>query len=287
MTHSLANQEVAHNNMAEHHTHLAHQHVSARKKALLLGRQLGLASEQAYHPAQSSLAERAAHRAHTLANQYQTNVETIFALALNYTPSDVTGVELDPDWSHQFFMMAEQIQNRTMQDLWARILASEIVNPGNFSLRTLALLKQLTYREAQMLEKALTMAAKVNHEPRFKLVSGYRLSGGIGQYFRRNTNFNLSLSQFGLPYSSMLTLVDAGIFHSSEFETGELNRKTPIHLSFPGLSMQLIPKRRHLQLKYYRLTPIGDELAQLVPPKAEPAYYQALQQQFAQDFIID
>ncbi|MGL5359238.1 MAG: TIGR03899 family protein, partial [Shewanella sp.] len=177
--------------MAEPHNHSDPQQVSARKKALLLGRQLGLASEQDYRPAQSSITERAQYRAQKRATEYQTNVETIFALALSYTPSDVTGVELDPDWSHQFFMMAEQIHNRKMQDLWARILASEIVNPGNFSLRTLALLQQLTYREAQLLEKALTLAAKVNQEPRLKLISGYRLTGGIGQYFRKNTNFNL------------------------------------------------------------------------------------------------
>ena len=112
--------------------------VSARKKALLLGRQLGLASEEEYRPANASIAERAQHRQRKLASQYQANVETIFALALSYTSSDMTGVDLDPDWSHQFFLMAEQIHNRKMQDLWARILSSEIINPGNFSLRTLS-----------------------------------------------------------------------------------------------------------------------------------------------------
>ncbi|MGL6123520.1 MAG: TIGR03899 family protein [Shewanella sp.] len=260
--------------------------VSARKKALLLGRQLGLASEQEYRPANASIAERAQQRARKLSSQYQANVETIFALALSYTPSDVTGVDLDPDWSHQFFLMAEQIHNRKMQDLWARILSSEIVNPGNFSLRTLALLKQLTHREAQILEKALGMAAKVNNEQRLKLISGYRLSGGIGQYFRKVSSVNLGLSQFGLPYSSILTLVDAGILHSSEFETGLLN-KTPIQLALQGIQMKLTPKSGNLLFSYYRLTPIGDELAQLVLPKLDQEYLKALQLLFAKDFKIE
>lgn len=261
--------------------------VSARKKALLLGRQLGLASEEEYRPANASIAERAQHRQRKLASQYQANVETIFALALSYTSSDMTGVDLDPDWSHQFFLMAEQIHNRKMQDLWARILSSEIINPGNFSLRTLALLKQLTHREAQILEKALGMAAKVNNEQRLKLISGYRLTGGIGQYFRKHTNITLGLSQFGLPYSSILTLVDAGILHSSEFETGLLNSKTPIKLTMPGIQMKLTPKSGNLLFSYYRLTPIGDELAQLVLPKQDQEYLKALQALFAKDFKIE
>lgn len=262
--------------------------VSARKKALLLGRQLGLASEQEYRPANASVAERAQHRARKLASQHQTNVETIFALALSYTPSDVTGVELDPDWSYQFFAMAEQIHNRRMQDLWARILSSEIVNPGNFSLRTLALLKQLTHREAQILEKALGMAVKVNHEQRLKLIVGYRLSGGIGQYFRKTSAVNLGMSQFGMPYSNILTLVDAGILHSSEFETGLLNSKTPIHFALQNTQMKLTPKSGHLLFSYYRFTPIGDELAQLVTPnKVDSEYLKAMQALFAKDFKID
>ncbi len=261
--------------------------VSARKKALLLGRQLGLASERNYRPANASLAERAEQRSRKLANQYQTNLETIFALALNYTPSDVTGVELDPDWSHQFFLMAEQIHNRKMQDLWARILSSEIVNPGNFSLRTLALLKQLTHREAQILEKALGMAARVNQEQRLKLISGYHYIGGIGQYFRKHNSVTLALSQFGLPYSNILTLVDAGILYGSEFETGEINSKHPVHLVLPGAQMKLTPKRGNILFNYYRLTPIGDELVQLVQPKQDENYLKALRVLFAKDFKIE
>jgi len=136
--------------------------VSARKKTLLLGRIIGLASEEDYRPSTASVAERAEYRQRKQLSQYQTNLESIFALAINYTPSDVTGVELDPYWLSQFFQMAEQIHNRKMQDLWARILASEIVNPGNFSLRTLAVLLQLTFREALIFEKAFGMSVQVN-----------------------------------------------------------------------------------------------------------------------------
>ncbi|MCL1096845.1 TIGR03899 family protein [Shewanella gelidii] len=260
--------------------------VSARKKALLLGRQLGLVSDDNYKGANASIIERTQHRQQRLLNQYQLNLETVYKLALSYTSSDVTGVDLDPDWSHQFFQMAEQIHNRKMQDLWARILASEIASPGNFSLRSLALLQQLTHREAQILEKALGMSVRVNKENRLKLISGYRISGGLGRLFRKSPATSLALSQFGLPYSNILTLVDAGILHRSEFETGLLNRKEPITLTMMDQQIHLRPKSEHLLFSYYRFTPIGDELSQLIQPKFDLEYLRSLKAQFSQDFVI-
>ncbi|ABI70663.1 MULTISPECIES: TIGR03899 family protein [Shewanella] len=261
--------------------------VSARKKTLLLGRIIGLASEEDYRPSTASVAERAEYRQRKQLSQYQTNLESIFALAINYTPSDVTGVELDPDWRYQFFQMAEQIHNRKMQDLWARILASEIVNPGNFSLRTLAVLLQLTFREALIFEKALGMSVKINTEPRFKLLSSYRINGGMKQYFRKHTQTNFGLSQFGLPYSSILTLVDAGILHKSEFETGLLNSNEHIQLTMCNATLSLKPKHQHLLFTYYRFTTVGDELCQLIQAKSDDEFINAVKTMLAKDFMVN
>ncbi|AZG72311.1 TIGR03899 family protein [Shewanella livingstonensis] len=260
--------------------------VSARKKTLLLGRIIGLASEEDYRPSTASVAERAEYRQRKQLSQHQTNLESIFALAINYTPSDVTGVELDPDWRYQFFQMAEQIHNRKMQDLWARILASEIVNPGNFSLRTLAVLLQLTFREALIFEKALGMSVKINTEPRFKLLSSYRINGGMKQYFRKHTQTNFGLSQFGLPYSSILSLVDAGILHKSEFETGLLSSSEHIQLTMCNATLSLKPKHQHLLFTYYRFTTVGDELCQLIQAKNDNDFIDAVKVMLSKDFIV-
>ncbi|WP_394130495.1 TIGR03899 family protein [Shewanella maritima] len=257
---------------------------SARQKTLQLGRFLGLASEANYNPSSASTTERAQFRLQKQQNQFQLNLETIFALALNYTPSDVTGAELDLDWRYHFFKMAEQIHNRKMQDLWARILASEVVSPGQFSLRTLSLLQQLTLREAQVFEKALGMSVKINQETRYKLLSGYRITGGLKQYFRKNPSQNLALSQFGLPYSSILTLVDAGLLHKSEFETGILESKTPIFLTVNSEQIKLTPKSNHLLFTYYRFTPVGDELSKLITAQTDSQYLHSLRALLNKDF---
>lgn len=260
--------------------------VSARKKALLLGKILGLASEDDYRPSQASITERAQFRLQKQQVQHQLNLETIFALALNYTPSDVTGEDLDPDWSYQFFQMAEQIQSRRMQDLWARILASEIVKPGKFSLRTLATLKNLTQREAQILEKALGMSVKMNAETRYKLLSGYRISGGLQQYFRKTSQVNIGLSKYGLPYSNILTLMDAGILHNSEFETGLLDKNSDILLSMTEQQFKISPKNNNSLFSYYRFTPVGDELSLLVQANVENEYVRALKETLKAGFSV-
>lgn len=260
--------------------------ISARKKALLLGRMLGLASEDDYRPSSASIAERAQHRQRKQLSAYQANLENIFTLALTYTPSDVTGVDLDADWSHQFFQMAEQIHNRKMQDLWARILASEIVSPGNFSLRSLSVLKQFTFREALILEKALGMSAKIGADNRYKLLSGYRINGGMKQYFRKNNQVNIPLSQYGLPYSNILTLIDAGVIHNSEFETGLLDPKVKLPMQFVHDNFTVQPKSQHLLFTYYRLTTIGDEICQLIAAKQDKGFNQMLRGVLQQDFNI-
>ncbi|MGS0673824.1 TIGR03899 family protein [Shewanella sp. 125m-1] len=261
--------------------------VSARKKALLLGRMLGLASEEDYRASTASISERAAFRAQKQACQYQENLETIYKIAISHTPSDVTGVDLDPDWAHQFFQLAEQIHNRKMQELWGRILANEITSPGNFSLRTLSTLKQLTHKEAQILEKALGMSVLVNNETRLKLIIGFKHASGLGQFFKKATSTNIGLSQFGLPYSNILTLVEAGVLHRSELETGLLSSKTPISFSLSEQKLKLTPKSGQLFFSYYRFTSIGDELAQLIPFSTDKSYIKAMRALFAQDFKIE
>jgi len=51
--------------------------------------------------------------------------------------------------------------------------------------------------------------------------------------------------------------------------------------------MKLTPKSGHLLFNYYRLTPIGDELTQLIHPKTDTEYVKAFKALFSQDFKIE
>ena len=261
--------------------------VSARRKALNLGNQLGLVADGDYKPANASVAARGEYRQRKQIASYQKNLESVYQIALEHTPSDVTGIDLDPDWLYHFFEMAEKIHNPKMQDLWARILAKEIVSPGNFTVETLETLKKLTQREAQILERALGLASTFNNETRLKLLSRYRVTGGWTTYFRSNPIQLFDLSQFGLPYSSIVTLTQAGILHPEEFETGKLAKGDPIKLTYPLRQFTLQPKIPHMVFGYYRFTNIGNELAQLVTPRVENSIFDTIRQTLAKDFKVD
>ena len=55
----------------------------------------------------------------------------------------------DPDWTARFFDGAQDVSSEELQKLWGKILAGEVKSPGQTSLRTLSILKNMTQKEAQ------------------------------------------------------------------------------------------------------------------------------------------
>ena len=55
----------------------------------------------------------------------------------------------DPDWIARFFDGAQDVSSEELQKLWGKILAGEIKSPGQTSLRTLSILRNMTQQEAK------------------------------------------------------------------------------------------------------------------------------------------
>lgn len=55
----------------------------------------------------------------------------------------------NPDWTARFFDSAQDVSSEELQKLWGRILAGEVKSPGQTSLRTLAILRNMTQQEAK------------------------------------------------------------------------------------------------------------------------------------------
>ena len=87
--------------------------------------------------------------------QKQQNIENVFMLAYknleNETP--VTKDPVDPDWISCFFDSVAKVSNEQMQVLWGKVLSGEIKKPGEFSLRTLNTLKNISQSEANSFKK--------------------------------------------------------------------------------------------------------------------------------------
>ena len=60
---------------------------------------------------------------------------------------------MDKDWFTRYFNIVQDISNEDIQDLWAKLLAGEIKQPGSFSYRTLETLKNMTTDEAELFTK--------------------------------------------------------------------------------------------------------------------------------------
>lgn len=66
----------------------------------------------------------------------------------------VSDESVNTDWTNRFFSIVEDISDKTLQDIWGRILAGEVKQPNSFSLRTLDLLRNVTKEEAELFVKA-------------------------------------------------------------------------------------------------------------------------------------
>lgn len=72
---------------------------------------------------------------------------------------EVEDHEPDPDFATRFFECAQDISNVDMQLLWAKLLAGEVQRPGQFSLRTLDTLRNLSVGEAKLFAEVCNYVA--------------------------------------------------------------------------------------------------------------------------------
>ena len=95
---------------------------------------------------------RTATRLAHLEHRRQENIEAICAKAVDQIlrlPEPDLETPVDEDWLCNFFDQAQDVGNDDMQNIWTKILAGEVAQPGSFSHRTLNVVKLLSRKEAQ------------------------------------------------------------------------------------------------------------------------------------------
>ena len=98
----------------------------------------------------------------------------------------------DPDWIARFFDGAQDVSSEELQKLWGRILAGEVKSPGQTSLRTLSILRDMTQSEAQDFSK-LT---------RFRIIT-FIFDKGVQKVLgKHSTNLMVHFADIGLLHSS-------------------------------------------------------------------------------------
>ena len=228
-----------------------------------------------------TLSQRAERRERMHKERQQSNLEKIMALALDYCPEYVSDMDVDPDWFQQYCDLVLNISNQTMQQLWAKILAGEIGQPGSFSLKTLFLLQRMSFKEALALQKAASLTCRVRLQDNGHIYFGYVRKPSIWQILTGRSKAVLNLSQFGLTFPQILSLIDLNLLHQIEIESGELIPDQPLQLQYHQHQLSCKAKHSGVVLQYYKFTAVGVELLPLLNCQANPAYLQAVKQLFS------
>ena len=221
-----------------------------------------------------------------LAQRKLINLENILGRALDFCLDDGKDEELDPDWFFSFVKMAEEIFSPTMQELWGKIFAVETARPGSFSLKTLSILRQLTQKDAQIFRNAVNLSSKRKGESAPKLLLGYYQKKSIWSFFNSNKDHRLNLAEFGIGYTDILSLIDLGLIHHDEIESGELPIGISAEWRCAGQTLDLSAKGSGTTLVYYKFTTTGAELSKLLTRKQQAIYATSLRKALDNAFNI-
>jgi len=232
-----------------------------------------------------SVLERALSRDKQRREQRQRNLEQVMKYAFGFCKDETAG-DPDQDWLYRFFDMAQDINNSSMQRLWAQVLKLEVTNPGSTSMKALQVLKDMTPKEAQYLQKAASLACSFGSDNSKKLLIGFRTPAGIFSLNRRDNESTVNLGNHQLPFSSLLVLFELGLVLSTELESGEIEFDPALVVDYQGEPFSLKPMSKGSRLLYYRFSPVGNELCKLLGNKPNNKYMDQLVELLSQKFAV-
>ena len=100
------------------------------------------------------IAETVAQRIRFQEEKRQRNIGAVVGqAAAELEGKEVQDHEPDHDWTARFFNEVQDVSSEEMQVLWARILAGEVERPGNTSIQTLSILRNMARRDAELFVK--------------------------------------------------------------------------------------------------------------------------------------
>ena len=193
----------------------------------------------------------------------QFNIESTIEMAANeFSDSETVADEkLNQEWIDRYFNSIEDVTDKDLQSVWAKILADEIKSPNSFSLRTLEILRNMTTKEAELFAK----------------IAKASIFMGNARILINNTEF---LNSYDIKYSDILLLEEIGLLNSENsirynVSEGEAGATTPITF---GNMIAVIDRRTaagKLPIESFPFTVSGTDLFKLIDME-EDDYYEPL-----------
>ncbi|WDD98318.1 TIGR03899 family protein [Thalassomonas actiniarum] len=259
---------------------------SSQMQLLNLAKQFVLDGGLVSPDKQMPLEDRSRKRERLLSLRKQQNMESIIQKALAYCSESEITDKADHDWFNRFISLAEDVSNKTMQELWAKILSGEISQPGTFSLKALKIFRNMSINDAKLLAKACSLAVKDQGKKNIRIISGSYIQPGLFNFFDKNREQNLNLSHHGLSYADLLTLSDNNLLFIQETESSSLAKGEQLHFLYNGSPLDLVAKGANTVIRFYKFTPVGSELASLIGDNAETNYLNELKLKLGHHFQL-
>lgn len=174
---------------------------------------------------------------------------------------------VEDDWIFSWRESAGRVSSRELQDLWGRILAGEIKQPGTYSMRTMEFLKGLSKSEAELISKAA------------KFVIGDKI-------YRKKDDF---LKKESLHFSQLLFLQDIGVLSGVEavglntiYNSLELDKYfRPLVASNKIMLIEHDDPSKTVKAEVYLLTQVGIEVLKLASFQVDNEYLHSV----AEDYV--
>ncbi|MCU7261146.1 MULTISPECIES: DUF2806 domain-containing protein [Pseudomonas] len=163
-------------------------------------------------------------------------------------PQEPPADDVDDDWLYRWRDCSSEVSSSDMQRLWGRLLAGEVKSPGMYSLRCLDFLRNLSQAEAKLIEE----------------ISCFEIQGMlVKQAVDERCQFE-----------DLLQLEDLGVL--SGVASGGLTNNVPLSMQLTDaelewqlradklcLTVKSLLSANRLELKAYRITPMGQQIIAL------------------------
>jgi uncharacterized repeat protein (TIGR03899 family) len=231
--------------------------------------------------------ERSVRRERLASLRKQKNIETIMEKTFDFCANKSIDKRTDLDWFNNYITLAENVSNKTMQDLWAKILAGELSRHGSYSLKALKVFREMSIVDAKLLAKACSLAVKDKSKKNIRIISGAYQKPGLFNFLNKDRQRYINLSHFGLNYADILSLADNHLLYQQESESSMMAIGEAHNFNYNGMPLNLNSKKPNIALQFYKFTPIGAELAHLISDKPNDDFFTILKQQLSHHFEID
>lgn len=266
--------------------HKSSNNASSQQQLINLAKSFSLDGALLPEDKQMPIAERAVRRERLVLLKQQQNLENIITKAINFCDDENAVNKTDHDWFSSFIPLAENISNKTMQGLWAKILAGEISRPGTFSLKALKVFRNMSIYDAKLFGKACSLACHDSKKKNYRIIIGSAQQPNLFNLFDKYRQQVINLNNFGLSFGDILSLAENHLIFSQESETNLFDKHGSLGMDFNGIPLIFTASKANCLLSFYKFTPVGTELARLINDAPEMDYLQSLKTQLSHHFSI-